>query len=53
MDLECLVVVVMVVVVVRTQSGRAFGKRGSTSRRMFFFPLVGPGWMGMNISVRL
>lgn len=52
MDFEYLVVVVMVMVVVRTQSGTAFGKRGSTSR-MFFFPLVGPGWMGMNISVRL
>lgn len=51
MDLEYLVVVVMVMVVVRTQSGTAFGKRGSTSR--MFFPLVGPGWMGMNISVRL
>ena len=33
--------------------GRAFGKGGSASMRMFFFPWFGPGWIGMIISVRL
>lgn len=51
MDLEYLVVVVMGVI--RIPSGRAFGKGGSASMRMFFFPWFGPGWIGMIISVRL
>ena len=50
MDLEYLMVVVTGVI--RIPSGRAFGKGGSTSMRMFL-PWVGPGWIGMIISVRL